>query len=260
MSFIKGLLKYSGLLMLSGWMFFMGVIVGRGTAPVEFDTGWFQERLAVIFEEADITQQEVVKEEKPELDFYAALQKSDLKEDYDIKIKSPSDSKSAKDAKILSSSEVISLDVASGDLQAPLKKSRKSMSKAGSKAEGAKQQIEQVASASSDVESALKSDLISYNQVAPQLPEAQSEPVKAYADTLYSYTIQIASFNSEADADTHIAKLSEKGHSAYKSSGLVGDKTWYRIRIGNFNNITEAKESLKKLEAGGINGLIIQKE
>lgn len=303
MSFLKGVLKYSGLLMLSGWMFFMGLLVGRDTAPIEFDTGWFQERLAVIF---DDSQPEESVLEKPELDFYAALQKSDLKEDYDLKLKKPSVSEEG--TAVLS--EESASELTDNSSLTPLKKSRKAMT---SKLSG--KQISSVVKSTSGGEKVIANGdlgskggdttskrIASSNRLSRELPplnkekgidlnregkstdsvdnhqplnlaarsektksgsqveEIKSGQVKGYDGTAYSYTIQIASFPSETDALSHIAKLGEKGYSAYKSSGMVGDKTWYRIRIGSFNNITEAKESLKKLEASGIKGLIIQKD
>jgi len=51
-------------------MFFLGLLVGRGTSPVSFDTSEFQESLARIVQSLE-KQQEMV--EKPELDFYEAL-------------------------------------------------------------------------------------------------------------------------------------------------------------------------------------------
>lgn len=251
----------------------MGVLVGRETSPVEFDTGWFQERLAVIFEESEI--QEIVSE-KPELDFYAALQKSDLHEDYDLKINKTSvDNKNVKGVKSGTSAEE-SADSSISEIQSPLKKSRKAMTKllgkqiASATVFDNSQKNNDLKSAVAISSIALKADktkitkkiidMESSSKAENQLPEIKSEQVKEYADKVYSYTIQIASLNSEADAMNHIAKLAAQGHTAYKSSGMVGDKTWYRIRIGNFNNITEAKESLKNLESKGIKGLIIQKD
>ncbi|MBF0301691.1 MAG: SPOR domain-containing protein [Desulfamplus sp.] len=301
MLFLKGLLKYSGLFMLSGWMFFIGLLVGRGTSPVEFDTGWFQERLAVIFEDYE-TEETVL--EKPELDFYAALQKSELKEDYDLKVNKSSADKKSEAGKLTPLSGDISEDLAFNDLKEPLQKNKKPMtsklyrkqtaSLSGEMNDNAQQRIKPISSlvktdkikssgqlaSQSELEQTKRAISSAKIKIASQPVEIKSssetkEPLskplykkseqsvesKDYAGGGgYSYTIQIASFNTEADAMSHIAKLGAQGYSAYKSSGMVGDKTWYRIRIGNFNNITEAKESLKKLESSGIKGLIIQKE
>ncbi|MBF0467452.1 MAG: SPOR domain-containing protein [Desulfamplus sp.] len=314
MSFIKAILKYSGLLMLSGWMFFMGVLVGRNTSPVEFDTGWFQERLAVIFDDSK-PEESVL--EKPELDFYAALQKSDQTEDYDLKLrKTPV----VKDGNATSTSpdslsEAHPEDISTNDLDKPLKKSRKAMTsrlhgrdtpsatktmtdtknlakgdasesissyvsakrffsknKIGSESNSSNAEQANVANRSIQTGSSdtsgnprhatisARSDKTKSQDSQGQADEIKNNQGKEYSENTYSYTIQIASFPSETDAMTHIAKLGEKGYSAYKSSGMVGEKTWYRIRTGSFNNITEAKESLKKLEENGIKGLIIQKD
>ncbi|MBF0258827.1 MAG: SPOR domain-containing protein [Desulfamplus sp.] len=319
MSFLKVILKYSGLLMLSGWMFFMGLLVGRDTAPVDFDTGWFQERLAVIFDDSKPDESVL---EKPDLDFYAALKKSDLSEDYDLKLKKSPIAGDidgiAASSKSASLSEELEEDIDTNDLEKPLKKSRKAMTfklhekKTPSVAKNVSDGDSAVKSGSSDSSSSYVAAkylaakrLISMNKtsgesgssdkehindsnsnkilggsgntvknqepvtisarsdktkVSNQVAETKSDQIKEYVENVYSYTIQIASFPTEADALTHIAKLGEKGYSAYKSSGMVGEKTWYRIRIGSFNNITEAKESLKKLESSGIKGLIIQKD
>ncbi|MEA1967109.1 MAG: hypothetical protein U9N77_02680, partial [Thermodesulfobacteriota bacterium] len=46
-----GFLKYFALFVFAGWMFFTGFFVGRGTAPVTFDTVSFQKRLGLIVQE-----------------------------------------------------------------------------------------------------------------------------------------------------------------------------------------------------------------
>lgn len=281
MSFFKGILKYSGLFILSGWMFFIGLLVGRSTSPVEFDTGWFQERLAVIF---DDSQPEESVLEKPELDFYAALQKSDLNEEYDMKLKKPSVSEDG----VTVLSENASSDLSSSDLQMPIKKSRKAMTskRSGKQDMSVAKNIsdgdvialesssnkKQQGGGESEVENQHSKSVVARSdktknysksidtKAGNKLSGTKSEQIADYNKTSYSYTIQIASFSSETDALNHIAKLEEKGYTAHKSSGMVGDKTWYRIRLGSFNNITEAKASLKKLEESGIKGLIIQKD
>jgi len=66
----KGIFKSLTYVFVAGWMFFLGILVGRGTAPVTFDTQEFQKRLEIIA-------QEFGKREKPEtkidLEFYDAL-------------------------------------------------------------------------------------------------------------------------------------------------------------------------------------------
>ncbi len=273
-------------------MFFIGLLVGRGTSPVEFDTGWFQERLAVIFDDSK-TEEPLI--EKPELDFYAALQNSDNREEYDINLNSASTSKKVQAGKSITLSEELAANLDFNEADDSATKNKKAMtSKLVKKQIAANQNPDSSNVISSNT--VAKTDKIKTSILSSQTKsvaaqeraktttqsmkysaESKSkEPLRNLSDkkieqqTLklkdytaaqgYSYTIQIASFNTEADAVRHIAKLSSQGYSAYKSSGMVGDKTWYRIRIGSFTSITEAKESLKQLENSGIKGLIIQKE
>ena len=48
MTSVKGILKYSIYIFIAGWMFVLGIMVGRGSSPVEFDTRKFQKRLETI--------------------------------------------------------------------------------------------------------------------------------------------------------------------------------------------------------------------
>ena len=70
------------IVLISGWMFVLGVLVGRGTAPVHFDITVLQKELNALKESIIKQQQEreqveipTFKEEK-ELDFYEALKGS----------------------------------------------------------------------------------------------------------------------------------------------------------------------------------------
>ena len=81
------------IVLISGWMFVLGILVGRGTAPVHFDIEVLQKELKAL-KESIIRQQEererveipTVKEKK-ELDFYEALKGS--QEDETLIIKKP---------------------------------------------------------------------------------------------------------------------------------------------------------------------------
>lgn len=70
--FISRFLKISGIFILCGWMFFLGILVGRGTAPVSFDTKSVQKKLAAI---ATGSKKEQKPEKKLDFDFYEMLQK-----------------------------------------------------------------------------------------------------------------------------------------------------------------------------------------
>jgi len=65
----KGILKYSIYIFIAAWMFVLGIMVGRGSSPVEFDTHKFQKRLEIIARE--FGKKETNK--KVELKFYDVL-------------------------------------------------------------------------------------------------------------------------------------------------------------------------------------------
>ncbi|HGY12026.1 MAG TPA: hypothetical protein ENK36_06655, partial [Desulfobacterales bacterium] len=77
MRFFKGLLKYSLYIFVAAWMFFLGIIVGRGNSPVKFDTQEFQKRLEIIAH--DFGAQKKIPD-KIDLKFYDVLEKPELEE------------------------------------------------------------------------------------------------------------------------------------------------------------------------------------
>ncbi|NIP29763.1 MAG: hypothetical protein GTN99_02180, partial [Candidatus Dadabacteria bacterium] len=50
------------------------------------------------------------------------------------------------------------------------------------------------------------------------------------------YTIQIGSFKNEADAKNLQNKLKSKGYPAFLKQVTIGQDTWFRLRIGTFEN------------------------
>ncbi len=70
MASVKGILKYSIYIFIAGWMFVLGIMVGRGNAPVSFDTKSFQQRLERIAGEFG---QEGEAKKQIDLEFYKVL-------------------------------------------------------------------------------------------------------------------------------------------------------------------------------------------
>jgi hypothetical protein len=75
------LIWFSVIFFVAAWMFFLGILVGRGTAPVKFDIGKLQKKLAAL-KAADINKKLTrfkidsnFDKHKADLDFYEALQK-----------------------------------------------------------------------------------------------------------------------------------------------------------------------------------------
>lgn len=72
-------------------------------------------------------------------------------------------------------------------------------------------------------------------------------PLRASADSIGKYTVQVSSHSNEKDALEHAKSLQEKGYGAFYTSADVKGKTWYRVNVGLFGSQTEANESRKKI-------------
>ena len=72
-------------------------------------------------------------------------------------------------------------------------------------------------------------------------------------------TVQVASVKNVQDAGRLIVTLKKKGFPAYMSSATIpGKGTWYRVRVGSYENKTQADRTLNKLKKQKYNGIIIK--
>jgi len=62
-----------------------------------------------------------------------------------------------------------------------------------------------------------------------------------------TWTVQVASFRRETDAGNLAKKLKGKGYSTHVTTAQIDNKTWYRVRIGEFTNRGEAGEIQRQL-------------
>ena len=73
-------------------------------------------------------------------------------------------------------------------------------------------------------------------------------------------TIQTASLKDPNDADQMVAKLKQKGYDAYKIIGVIPDKgIWFRVRVGYYENSTQAADTLKRLKKDGIDAFLVKR-
>ena len=226
----KGMFRYGRWVFLLGWMFVLGVMVGRGTIPTILPTQGFQERLAGIVNESE---QERVPDQKMDLDFYDALNrpaqkevvkkippqirhqvKKQVKKEIKKEIKKetpvadPEPIKPAASAKEPPKPEMASI---------PVKTSKKAQTfkKPDQKAGG------------SETPKARVSETKPGSAVAPKAVAA-----KRQVSSQGGYTLQIASFPSFSDAVTYMAKMEEKGIETFRVMTKISGKTWYRVRTG----------------------------
>lgn len=71
-----------------------------------------------------------------------------------------------------------------------------------------------------------------------------------------NYLIQVASFKKLSDADNLRANLIMQGHTASLSQFKNSQTTWYRVELGPFTSLQQAKQKQLALEKANLNGLI----
>lgn len=81
---------------------------------------------------------------------------------------------------------------------------------------------------------------------ASRIPSALPKEVAA-SSTLGKYTVQVASYPSEQEAQKRAAELKEKGFSAFYITAKIKNQTWYRVNVGLFTTQKEADAYKKDL-------------
>ena len=193
-------------------MFILGVLVGRGTAPVHFDIEKLQKELSALREA--VIKEEVKRykihipdtQDNPEFDFHEALKKSE------------------DDVRLSTSSNHLKT-------QRPEKDTRKPKQKGPAAA------------------------------IKPVKPDANDNktPIRETVESGERLTIQVASSTNVKFADKMVAQLKEKGYPAYRvSAEITGKGTWYRVRVGRFNNRSDAVQFLDNLKKENLKGIVVK--
>ncbi len=68
------------------------------------------------------------------------------------------------------------------------------------------------------------------------------------AHTNAQFTVQVASYQNEAEASAHAEKLVQKGKKAFHYKAVVNNQTWYRVGIGAYVSQTDAAASLRDMK------------
>lgn len=236
----NGVLKYILYVFIGGWLFLLGVMAGRGTSPVTFETQGFQERLKAIVEQYKDPEIKADPDEKIVLNYYDALSDEKGFEKMAIPVPTADTADTFDDTQLQKQDlkETDAADIGDADLldDIPVKTSRKSAT--FNKAVAEKQ-----------MEIPLQDK---------KTPASGEKPEKSNSQG--SYTIQVAAFKSFRDAVTQMTTLEKKGFTATRTTKEMDGITWYRIRIGEFASRDAATQYLEKLNQAGINGMIITKE
>lgn len=207
-----------------GWIFVLGVLVGRGFLPANS---------AITDLKAQVTKlQEMVARNK------RADQKPQTKEDIDSKLGFYDKLESKKE-----------------DKKKPFSELPPEPAKNDKAAKPAETTVADVKADIAKKESlAKKQDLAKSAGPEKKVKEAATEPVKTAEKVSgpFRYVIQIAALDDRAKAEDMVRKLSGRGVDAYLQETVVKGKTYYRVRCGKFVTKDEAGDYAQNLpkEAG----------
>jgi len=205
---------------LCAWMFVIGILVGRGTAPVQFDMDGLQSKLEVSRQNLKKKQPgparggSGIDEDKTKLDFYEALPEDREDTRIDEKKSIPVISKKVEPSPAVKSPPAAEEKAIKKSPAGPKKK------------QPAKQPV------------AAKSEAKPSGKV---------------------YTVQVAAVKVVKDADRLVAQLKKKGYPAYRTISKVKDKgIWFRVRVGKYKSRAEASPTLEKLKKSGLKPIIVE--
>ena len=203
--------RYLLLFFIAAWMFFLGVLVGRGTAPVHFDTQALQTELASL-RDAMLRKERAAMEkalrgqdDKAALQFYEALGKDGPDETDTLPMTQGASQAAATRAPTVTGNSV------------PHKSRPAIMAKPSNPSVGV------------DVKAATS--------------RMQADPT-----TSGHLTIQVAAVKDAAAARRIIAKLKKDGYPAYLSKvSLPRQGDWFRVRVGSYPDPAQAAVDMDRL-------------
>jgi len=209
--------KYLLVFFVAAWMFVLGILVGRGTAPVTFDTQALQKELADLRNAMMQKEQEAVEkairgeDEQAPLEFYEAL-KTDAS-DMAVAMPVPQTTPTAP------SPSPAHQDVVEEGTP-PHKKRAALMAKQGTVAK----------------------------LPTPVQPRKEQAPPTATG----TLTIQVASMKDGEAAERIVANLKKEGYPAFLARSVIpGKGLWFRVRVGSYANREQAAADIDRLTRSG---------
>lgn len=223
--------RYAVIILISAWMFGIGVLVGRGTAPVTFDIHKLTRELEGLIA-ADTRKQlapvEVETGEaktKTELDFYEELKKSGPSAPYSPPQTNPE--------KLL-------------EKRPPARDSHAAEAPPAVR----KQPAVKTAEKKTDTKPIGPSETLSSRPAKDGKGSSADDPGKV--------TIQAVSIKDLAEADAVVNKLKDRGYPAYKVIAVVpGKGIWFRIRVGRYASRDAAGDDLARLKKEGYRPIVV---
>lgn len=211
------------------WTFFLGVLVGRGTAPVRFDMEKLGQSLHALREQVQHHQAEELQaysaavENKSELDFYEDLKGSgqDPAGDLELTRALPKPAPEAAPVQEKAAAEADAI---------PIKRPLPGLMP---KKKGA------------------------VRPPQPGKPAASAAEAPSSNGTL---TLQVASLRDPQMADEMVARLRKEGYRASRSGVTIpGQGVWYRVRVGRFADRDAAAATMRALQSKGLEPILVSR-
>jgi cell division septation protein DedD len=214
---------------ISAWMFFLGVMVGRGTSPVTFDINELEKKIAELKKSALQSEELRVQEASPvspdvksELEFYEALKMAEQTDPMDFIEQKPN---------------------AAVKPESPAKPENTANPEPAVKTKS--------------VAKPEKMQEIKKNEVKAIPPVSETRKTNEKNDKHYS--IQVASLKDSKEADRLVEIFRKRGYPAYRASAEVRNTgIWHRVRIGPFIKQSEALRILGPVSRESKGALIIE--
>jgi len=209
-------------LFILGWMFVLGVLVGRGTVAVPRKSEVLNNELAELKENA-------LQKEREEIESLAKMN-PDLKYPEELKKAPPKVAVQARPS------------------PTPVKSKATPAPTAAAKSREVPQ-----AQPTADPKPAEKPT------EAAAAPKAETTPPEAApTSTKAHYTVQVAAFRDLESADKLVAALRGKGYPAYQLRiENAAKEAWFRVRVGAFDNRPAADATLKKLQGEKFKAVLV---
>jgi len=214
------------------WTFFLGVLVGRGTAPVKFDMEKLCQDLHALREQVQDQQAQqlqtysVAVESKSNMDFYEDLKKS---------------------------GENLTIDP--NMTRTPPQPTIVPESPQGTDAQAAP------APAGVPVKKRMAGLQAKKKRVTPPPPPKGPTTTKAAPPALAgNLTLQVASLRDAKTADEMVAGLRKEGYSVHRTSVTIpGKGLWYRVQVGRFADREQAAKTIRALESKGLKPILVSR-
>ena len=226
---------------LSAWMFVLGILVGRGTAPVKFDIAALEKKLDASKESDGSDQRKApapnnpaIVKDKTKLEFYEALKENKLDPDVPT-LQNP--------------------DAGKDKIEKPAEKTvpQKTIKETAPKAASAK-------STSQEAGTQKPESTASSKVKKPAKKKGEDAAVAKTNAPGPLYTIQAASLKDPKEADRLVQKLKKSGYPAYRAIGKIpGKGIWYRVRIGEYKSKSEAQRVMNKIKKEGLEPILVMK-